>query len=284
MKWRKAGSYCLIVVLLVLSLSFLSSCTSSARCDAPNKIIFDKCCLDDNSNGVCDYDEKIEAKPAVAPIVTGAVAKDVQTPKLFTVRAYYGDENSSPISEVYAGDSEAGEYYLWLRNTGDYDITCRVFANKPIPKSGDMIKQEKYHVRLAPREKNGKLYIYSGGVEDPSLLPDSVECNAEGLFTTISVTPTISKYSWRRYGSNADPLSKKDNSIRINLRENSTILKFGTYHTFTALLNEQTKSCVINDMPGNNNYSLTLYNTIKTNDYKITLVEAGFNSCNIMVW
>jgi hypothetical protein len=57
----------LIGILLVISLMLLAGC-SAPTCYPPNKILDNKCCIDDDDNTVCDYEEGNKAKQPETPV------------------------------------------------------------------------------------------------------------------------------------------------------------------------------------------------------------------------
>ena len=59
MKWKTCAIPSLIVLLIVLAI-LLTGCEAPV-CYPPNKIIGNKCCIDDNDNGACDIEEAQEA-------------------------------------------------------------------------------------------------------------------------------------------------------------------------------------------------------------------------------
>jgi hypothetical protein len=69
----------LIGILLILAL--LAAGCSAPTCYPPNKILDNKCCLDDDSNKVCDYEEGKMATQPEAPAEVPAEVAPEETPE-----------------------------------------------------------------------------------------------------------------------------------------------------------------------------------------------------------
>lgn len=69
-------------VLFVVMILFLAGC-EAPKCYPPNKIIDNKCCIDDDSNGVCDIEEAHQEEVAQETVQEQpAVQEEVQQPEV----------------------------------------------------------------------------------------------------------------------------------------------------------------------------------------------------------
>jgi hypothetical protein len=102
-------------VILSLLILLLAGC-SAPTCYPPNKILGNKCCLDEDSNSVCDYEEQGPAAPAEeAPEETEtAPAEETPEPQIQQV------VTPKPAPEPVATEEEYGKMPIGLGEPKKY--------------------------------------------------------------------------------------------------------------------------------------------------------------------
>ncbi len=100
-------------VLLVVMIIFLAGC-EAPKCYPPNKIIDNKCCIDDDSNGVCDIEETHQEEAAQETVQEQpAVQEEVQQPEV-------AEEEAVAEETPEAAGLEPGKYDIRIGEPKKY--------------------------------------------------------------------------------------------------------------------------------------------------------------------
>ena len=287
----------------------ISACSQQQgfACNQPYIQVGSQCCLDQNDNKICDSDEPTKpqtsnlsentntsknqtiAQPTPVETKTSEPEKSKAT---VNANVFYGDVNGSRLDTIYEYYGSGADYYLWILNTGNDALNCRINYNETgavfsqLSQDGFVVKAKSNYSKsifFAPR----RVYRDTSGF---TIQNREVNCSV-GNDTKVFNPQIELKYWWYtyEYTDDATQLNKvvynPDFSLNIEVGQMVEFTRNGVKHQIT-LAKADDKTCTFDINAGDVVITLKQYETglVYGGAIKIGVGKAEKGACDFIIF